>query len=93
MKFMVNRAVADIGALKKELASHRIDEMEDEVKKIKVLNFDLESIKLKIDYMASKEEIGNIRIALNDYVPLKHFNELAGDFAKLSKVLVKHDQI
>ena len=43
--------------------------------------------------MASKEEIGNIRIALNDYVPSKHFNELAGDFAKLSKELVKHDEI
>ena len=90
---MVNRAVADVEALKKEIASHRIDVMEEEVKKIKVLNFDLESIKLKVDYMASKEEIGNIRTAFNNYVPLTHFNELAGDFSKLSKELVRHDEI
>ena len=55
MKFLVNRAVVGVEALKKELQYHRIDLMAEEVKKIKVLNFDMESIKLKSEYMASKE--------------------------------------
>ena len=58
--------------------------MAEEVKKIKILNFDMESIKLKSDYMASKEEIEIVKNSLNKFVPLQHFNDLAGDFKDIS---------
>ena len=67
--------------------------IEEEVKKIKVLNFDMDSIKLKVEYMASRESVDRVKNMFNKYVPLKHFNELAGDFSKLSTQLVKHDEI
>lgn len=54
------------------------------MKKIKTLTFDLDSIKRRVDYLASKEEIDQVRVAFNNYVPLSHFNDLAGDFSKLS---------
>ena len=49
-----------------------------------MLTFDLETIKRKVDYLVSKEEIDEIRHELKNYVPLIHFNDLAGDFGKLS---------
>ena len=93
MKFLVNRAVAGVAALKKELEYHRIDQMAEEVKKIKVLDFDMESMKLKSEYMASKEQIEIIQNALSNYVPLRHFNELAGDFKDITGRLAKHEEI
>ena len=93
MKFLVNRAVADVEVLKKEFEYHRIDQMAEEVKKIKILNFDMESIKLKSDYMASKEEIEIVKNSLNKFVPLQHFNDLAGDFKDISGKLAQHNEI
>ena len=46
MKFLLNRAMADIDLLKKVMEQRRIEQVEEEVKKIKMLNFDVETIKL-----------------------------------------------
>lgn len=52
MKFQLNRIEADVNLMKKELEVHNMENIEEEVKKIKILDFDVETLKLNIDNMA-----------------------------------------
>ena len=45
MKFTLNRTTAEVDLLKKMLAAHKIDQMAEEVKKIKMLDFDMGTVK------------------------------------------------
>ena len=55
LKFMINRAMAEIDTINKVFAINRIEQIEEEVKKVKMMDLEFDAIKLKLDNKAPKE--------------------------------------
>ena len=55
MKFTLNSVKADVDLMKAVVTGSRVDKIEEEVKKIKNIDFDLETLKYQMQYTANKE--------------------------------------
>lgn len=74
------------------LTSNRLEQIEQDVKKAKALDLDVDTIKTKVENMAYKDDIEQIREKLGEMVPIKHFEDLMSDFHDLQRDIVKHNE-
>ena len=93
MKFMINRALAEVETVNKVFANNRIEQIEAEVKKIKMMEFELDTMKIKTNNKAAKDDVEKVKDSITKMVPLKNFEDLANDVRLLSEDIVKHSEL
>lgn len=93
MKFMINRALAEVETVNKVFGNNRIEQIEAEVKKIKMIEFELDTMKIKINNKAPKDEVEKVKDSITKMVPLKNFEDLVNDVRLLSEDIVKRSEL
>lgn len=91
MRFQLNTLSADLNMIKKIYTASRIDKIDTEIKKIKQLDFDVETMKLKMENKVSKNEHNELYQTIEQYTPLKNFKELLDDIRDLKEIMVYKD--
>ena len=85
MKFTLNSVKADLDLMKAVVTAGRIEKIEEEVKKIKTIEFDLETVKYQMEYTVNRDQLEDLKLAMQDLVPTKHYEGLLLDFQDLQK--------